>query len=140
TRLHGGVTTPGSNAVRAAQGAQGLDDWHQSPIWGIGYQISDQASQVYIQELAAGGMLLFLSMAVYSLGALVTTWQIRMRNSLAFALAATIVTTLALNIVEADLTDRFYYAPAAFIVALIVHMSRYGDDIDVDANSPADTV
>jgi hypothetical protein len=119
TRLSGGVATEGSDVVRAAVGAQGIRDFHYSPIKGIGLQVSTEASQVYIQELAAGGLLLFAAMSIYAVGGMVTAARLIRRYDLAAALLAALLVTLALNIFEADLTDRFYYVPAAILVALI---------------------
>jgi hypothetical protein len=119
TRLSGGVATQGSDVVRAAVGAQGLRDFRHSPIKGIGLQVSTEASQVYIQELAAGGLLLFAAMSIYAVGGMIAAARLIRRYDLAAALLAALLVTLALNIFEADLTDRFYYVPAAILVALI---------------------
>lgn len=119
TRLSGGAATEGSDVVRAAVGAQGLRDFRHSPIQGIGLQVSTEASQVYIQELAAGGILLFAAMAIYMMGAAIASARLIRRYDLAAALLAAVLVTLALNVFEADLTDRFYYVPAAILVALI---------------------
>ncbi len=123
TRLSGGVATAGSDTVRAAVGAQGLRDFHHSPIQGIGLQASFDASQVYIQELASGGLLLFIAMSVYSLGGIIAAARLIRRDDLAAGLLAALLATLALNVFEADLTDRFYYVPAAILVALI-HIAK----------------
>ncbi len=119
TRLSGGVATQGSDVVRAAVGAQGLRDFRHSPIKGIGLQVSTEASQVYIQELAAGGLILFATMSIYAVGGMIAAARLVRRYDLAAALLAALIVTLALNIFEADLTDRFYYVPAAILVALI---------------------
>jgi hypothetical protein len=119
TRLSGGVATQGSDVVRATVGAQGLRDFRHSPIQGIGLQVSTEASQVYIQELAAGGLILFAAMSIYSLGGMIAAARLIRRYDLAAALLAALIVTLALNIFEADLTDRFYYVPAAILVALL---------------------
>ncbi len=120
TRLFGNVTTTGSDFVRAEVGAQGWIDFHTYPIHGIGLQASTQASQVYLQELASGGLLLFIAMSVYMLGAGWTAFRLVPRDPLAAAILASVITTLALDIFEADLTDRFYYVPEAILVALLV--------------------
>ena len=118
TRLSGGTATAGSDLVRATVGAQGLRDFRHSPIQGIGLQVSIEASQVYIQELAAGGLILFVGNVDLCVGGMVAAARLIRRYDLAAALLAALVVTLALNIFEADLTDRFYYVPAAILVAL----------------------
>jgi hypothetical protein len=119
TRLAGNPTTAGSDIVRARVGAQGLADFRHSPLHGIGLQASTDASQVYIQELAAGGLLLFIGMSVYMLGAAWSAVRWIKVDPLAAAILASIGATLALNLFEADLTDRFYYVPEAILIAML---------------------
>lgn len=119
TRLVGNPTTAGSDIVRARVGAQGLADFRHSPIHGIGLQASTDASQVYIQELAAGGLLLFVAMSVYMVGAGYAAWRWISVNPLAGAVLGSVIATLVLNFFEADLTDRFYYVPEAILVAML---------------------
>ena len=132
TRLSGGIATSGSNTVRKIVAHQGWLDFKHSPIWGIDYDISDQASQVYLQEMAAGGLLLLAAMNIYAIAGMVAAWTLRVRHQLALALGVAIATSLALNIFEADLTDRFYYVPPAILAALV-----YGDARGI---VPSDTV
>jgi hypothetical protein len=137
TRLSGGIATAGSNTVRNLVGHQGVLDWQHSPIWGIDYDISDQASQVYLQELASGGLLLFGAMTVYSLGAIVDSWALRRQYALALALMCSIVASLALNFFEADLTDRFYYVSPAILAALLTAHRRGLIEPDHPIEEPA---
>jgi hypothetical protein len=128
TRLSGNVTTAGSDIVRAENGAQGWADFRHSPIHGIGLQVSTEASQVYIQELAAGGLVLFLAMSAYMLGAAWDSLKLIPHDSLAAAILGSIGATLALNLFEADLTDRFYYVPEAILVAMLITRRVHGAD------------
>jgi hypothetical protein len=120
TRLKGSAaTTSGSDTVRHMVGHQGILDFQHSPLQGVGLQVSFEASQVYIQELASGGLLLFMAMSIYMLGGMYTAARLMPENDLPAAVLAALVATLALNIVEADLTARFYYVPAAILVAYV---------------------
>ena len=119
TRLSGDSNTSGSDTVRSLVGHQGSLDFHQSPIHGIGLQASFDASQVYLQELASGGLILFLAMQIYMAGGLWTSWRYLKRYDMAMACFCSLTAILALNIFEADLTDRFYYVPAAILVAMV---------------------
>jgi hypothetical protein len=121
TRLDVPYTTSGSDQVRAIVGAQGMRDFFHAPAAGIGLQVSDEAQQVYIQELAAGGLVLFIGMSVYMIGAIATSARLMRYESMAGAALAALLATLALNFAEAELTDRFYYVPAAILVALLEH-------------------
>jgi hypothetical protein len=68
------------------------------------------------------------------LGAIVTAARRANAEPLAGALLAALLITLVLNVFEADLTDRFYYVPAAILVAL-VHTADTGPR-DVAARDP----
>ena len=120
TRLKGSnTTTGGSDLVRSIVGHQGVLDWQHSPITGVGLQVSFEASQVYLQELASGGLLLFTAMSIYMLGGVFTAFRLMPESDLAAAVLASLIAILALNIFEADLTDRFYYLPVAILVAYV---------------------
>lgn len=136
TRLSSDSNTGGSDTVRQLVGDQGIRDWHYSPIKGIGLQAYFDASEVYLQELASGGLILFVAMQVYMGGGIYTAWRYLKRNSLAMACGCALIGALALNLFEADLTDRFYYVPAAILLAL-VHSLK--DDDGEDAADAADT-
>lgn len=127
TRLSGSTSAAGSDIVRAEVGAQGMADLRQSPVHGIGLQVSTEASQVYIQELAAGGLILFVAMSTYMLGAAWDAFKRIPFEPMAAAILASIGATLALNIFEADLTDRFYYVPEAILVAMMISRRVHGD-------------
>ena len=75
-------------------------------------------------------------MFVYSSGSAVVAYNLMKRYDLAAALLTITLTIAALNIFEADLTDRFYYVPAAILVALL-----YSDRLQREAGeSPPATV
>jgi O-Antigen ligase len=140
TRLASNSNTGGSDTVRQLVGDQGIRDWHFSPIKGIGLQAYFDASEVYLQELAAGGLILFFAMQVYMCGGIYTAWRYLKRDNLAMACGCALVGALALNLFEADLTDRFYYVPAAILLALVHSLD--GDDTesaDTDAVDPGFT-
>jgi hypothetical protein len=133
TRLTGGIDTAGSDTIRSALAHQAILDLRHSPIWGIGLQVSDEAQNVYLQELASGGLLLFAAMAVYMFGGIITALRLIDRYHVAAAVAASLLAMLAINYVEADITDRFYYIPAAIIIALAYSQRLPGEQ---DADPP----
>jgi hypothetical protein len=137
TRLSAGAPTSGSDSVRAIAGAQGVRDFLEAPFAGIGLQISDQASQVYLQELASGGLVLFIGMTVYMLGGLGSSLALIRHTALGGMLAVAFVATAILNFVEADLTDRFYYVPGAILVA-VLEGRRLGAQEQVDGGEVDD--
>jgi hypothetical protein len=119
TRLQSSPITQGSDRVRAMAGAQGARDFRHSPFAGIGLQASGQASQVYLQELATGGLILFIGVSVYTLGGIIESARLMATSTLAGMVLAALLTSVVLNYVETDLTDRFYYVPAAILITLL---------------------
>jgi hypothetical protein len=118
TRLTGGSSARGSDEARSIVATQGLQDFHHSPIDGVGFQVAAEATNVYVQELAAGGLLLFVGMQIYTLGGIRSAFMLRQVHDMASALLASLITAAVFNYVEADLTDRFYYVPTALVVAI----------------------
>jgi hypothetical protein len=119
TRLTGDFTTAGSDTIRNALAHQAILDLQHSPIWGIGLQVSSEAQNVYLQELAAGGLLLFTAMAVYMVSGIVVSLRLVNTYDIGAAVAASMLAMLAINYVEANITDRYYYIPAAIIIAVV---------------------
>lgn len=136
TRLGSGLGA-GSSEVRGIVGHQGVEDFLHFPFYGVGLQFGTDASQVYLQELSAGGLLLFVTVSVYLLGAAIDALRLVRFDSLAAAVLGSIVATIGLDFVEADLTDRFYYVPEAILVAMLVAVPTMRHRADVDPQRPA---
>jgi hypothetical protein len=138
TRLSGAAAadTSGSNAVRAIVGHQGIQDFKHSPLDGIGLQVADQAQNVYLQELASGGILLFAALLIYTLSNLRLSISLMRYYDLAGALVACAIASTVFNYLEADLTDRFFYVPTAIAVMLAQHF-RSTHDLSFDEAIPS---
>jgi hypothetical protein len=132
TRLIGSGNQSGSNLARSIVAHQGYLDWLHSPVDGVGLQVATEAQNVYLQELASGGLILFGAMSIYLVWSGVSAARLMPRHDLGAALVAVTVAIAALNIFEADLTDRFYYVPAAILVSLI-----YTDRMDQEEAAAA---
>lgn len=121
TRLTSSSSTVGSNAIRSAVGDQAVRDFVHSPIDGIGFQVAAEAQNVYLQQLASGGILIFASMAVYLIAGLYYAARLMRVHDLAGPLFVSILAGAALNYVGASLTDRYNYVPNAILVALVMY-------------------
>ncbi|GAB2478953.1 O-antigen ligase family protein [Jatrophihabitans fulvus] len=119
TRLYGNDTTEGSDTVRERVADQGLRDFFFSPVKGIGMQASTDASQVYLQQLQAGGLVLFTIMSIYLVAASWDSFKLIRNTPIAAAICAAVVAKVPMNFVETSLTDRFYYLPEAILAALL---------------------
>lgn len=127
TRLSGGTaSTEGSDAVRALVGAQGVADFSHSPIDGVGFQVAAEAQNVYLQQLAAGGLLLFVALLILASAAISVAYRLRTVSDLAGPLFVSLVGAAALNLVGSSLTDRFFYVPLGLVVALHYHYRQPG--------------
>jgi hypothetical protein len=67
-------------------------------------------------------------MSAYMLGAAWDSLKLIPHDPLAAAILGSIGATLALNLFEADLTDRFYYVPEAILVAMLITRRVHGAD------------
>lgn len=120
TRLvSGGASTSGSDTARSIVAHQGILDFLHSPLDGVGLQVATEAQNVYLQELASGGLILFLGMQVYLLASIYYSARLIPRHDLGAAFVGVGIAIACLNVFEADLTDRFYYVPAAILVSLL---------------------
>lgn len=108
-----------SDAQRALLQTQAIADFSVSPIHGIGFDHVDEAHQVFLQLLAAGGVIGLLGYATYWIGVLRTgLFARRLDPNIASVLLVSSLCFLALNLVENQVTDRYVYVPAALIVGL----------------------
>jgi hypothetical protein len=94
---------------------------------------------VYLQELATGGLILFIGVSVYTLGGIVASIRLMRTSALAAMVLAALLTSVVLNYVETDLTDRFYYVPAAILITLLDMQRRQADSESepISASVPA---
>ncbi|HEX6540023.1 MAG TPA: O-antigen ligase family protein [Candidatus Dormibacteraeota bacterium] len=108
-----------SDAQRTILQAQAIADFSVSPIHGIGFDHVDEAHQVFLQLLAAGGVIGLLGYLTYWIGVLRTGLLARRVDpNIASVLLVSSLCFLALNLVENQVTDRYLYVPAALIAGL----------------------
>lgn len=108
-----------SNESRIEAMTQGLHDFLQSPIYGIGLQFLDQAHNGYIQSMAAGGLILLTAMVTLNVAALSAAWDLMKSDTLAQALAATMIVRFGYELLEGSLVDYAAFVPVALIAGLL---------------------
>jgi hypothetical protein len=69
-------------------------------------------------------------------GAILTAWRNFNRSDMSTAVLGSLFAILVLNLFEADLTDRFYYVPAAILIAMVQTLDA--DDAATKAAAEAD--
>lgn len=138
TRLSSTATgAKGSDVVRELVAQQGLHDFNHSPFDGVGLQVSAEAHNAYLQALAAGGLLLFLTYLAAVAGSLWTSARLIRRDQLAIPLTASIVADALYNGLENTLTYRFVYVPVGVAAAVWSLHVRREEDVDPDLLLPA---
>jgi hypothetical protein len=109
-----------SDAQRTSVRTQGFDDWHYRPINGIGWGHAADAHLIYLQLLAAGGMLALVGFTLYVGGTLRIAWtRERSTDPLVGALIASVATWLIIGLVENQLTDQWTYVPIGLLAVVI---------------------
>jgi O-antigen/teichoic acid export membrane protein len=115
-----------SNYQRAEVRSYSLRAFEARPLTGVGYTVIDDAHDIYVQLLAAGGVIGLASFAVIMAGAfglVMRLWRSPERLSAA-ALGAALVVWGLDGIVENQITDRYLYVPIAVLVALVALQPR----------------
>jgi hypothetical protein len=126
-RLKNNGSASGSNTARDLVGHQGVLDFKHSPFDGVGMQVAAEAHNVYLQALAAGGLLLFSGYAIYVLCALWTGYQHALKAEWAYPFAIAALSGGMLAYVESALTDRLAYVPLALIAAMPMRNAITGE-------------
>lgn len=139
TRLSSTATgAKGSDVVRQLVAEQGLRDFSYSPFDGVGLQVSAEAHNAYLQALAAGGLILFVTYIVFVAGALWTSAAALRRYRLAIPLIASVAAAALYNGLENTLTYRFVYVPAGIAAALASLRAARDRPAEPDAATPSE--
>ena len=118
-RLSGNTgSADGSDQARAIIFKQGVADFQHSPIDGVGMQVAEEAHNVYLQALAAGGVILLAGYLIFVFSGLFKAIQQMKYDPLAYALFAGALGGAIFVIVQAALTDRIAYMMLALIATL----------------------
>jgi len=108
----------GSDQARAIIFTQGVNDFKHSPIDGVGLQVAEEAHNVYLQALAAGGVILLAGYLIFIFAGLSKVIKQMKFEPLAYPLFVSTVAGALFAVVQAALTDRVAYVPLALIATL----------------------
>ncbi|WP_029430293.1 O-antigen ligase [Blastococcus sp. URHD0036] len=118
-RLTGAASAAESDSIRAGIADQALVDFGHSPFRGIGLPVIADGHSIYLQLLAAGGVLLALAFALAVVGcALDARALARRQGDLPRVLLVALGVWLLVGLVENQLTDVYLYVPFALLAGL----------------------
>jgi hypothetical protein len=108
-----------SNAERAMLHTQALNDLKNYPIFGIGIKHINEAHNVYLQMMSAGGCLLVAGMLIYWFGALRSCWLAKRSGEwLGPYVMVSVIAWIVIGALENQLTDRYLYYTVGCAAAL----------------------
>ncbi|HUQ20915.1 MAG TPA: O-antigen ligase family protein [Gemmatimonadaceae bacterium] len=114
-----------ANEERADLSNQAIKDFAARPVDGVGLEVLNQAHNIYLQILAAGGLVLGAGFAVYFLGVLRAGYaERRSPDPLGLYLLVAVLVWIAAGTFGTQLTDRYLYFPVGALAALQYHRMR----------------
>jgi O-antigen ligase len=124
-----------SNETRIGLLEQAWSDFRRYPIFGAGLRHISEAHNIFLQLLAAGGVVLAAGMVAYIFFILRDCWQLS-RGGIVFArfLMISIASWLLLGMVQNEIVDRELYFTIGCVAALIASRSSacYGSAVATD--------
>ncbi len=110
-----GTSLMRSDGIRQLSRQQAYLDWMHDPFFGIGFSVLNQAHSVYLQLLAAGGLLLCLSFIVADFHLLILTLRI-VRFQSTNAVLSLIFLTLVNRIIQNQVDLPFVYLVSSIVL------------------------
>ena len=116
----GGNNTSGSDTARSHLADIAMDQFRAEPIQGVGMGVIQDAHNIYLQLLAAGGLIAAASFLTYVLG-LANSVRRAFRGPLrdpAVAAGLSVLMWLVNGRYDAQLADKYLYVVPGFLVAI----------------------
>ncbi len=124
--------TQNSNDDRLILLRLAVGDFSRYPIFGAGIRHVVEAHNIYLQILAAGGVVLGIAMLVYWGAILFDCWTLgRLDNSFGYYLLISIIAWMILGAIENQLTDRHFYYTVGCIAAISAFRSTPDEESSV---------
>jgi hypothetical protein len=115
-----GSAGQGSDTIRAEVARQAVRDIKERPLLGIGFDVAGDGHSVYLQAVAAGGLLTLGALIAHTAAALRTV-RLRLHGRVDLVTAAllgSVAAWLLLIVTENALVERYMYLPLAFLLVL----------------------
>src|SRR2546421_3140678 len=115
----GGASAAESNSERHHLLLQARADIEHSPLYGLGFRVVNDAHDIYLQLLAAGGAVALGAFLVFALGTIAAGRAAAGADRpLAVACSAAVGTWWMVGFIENQLVDPYLYVPVALLVSL----------------------
>jgi O-antigen ligase len=114
------VNTTGSDTQRSQLADLATHQFESRPVQGVGFNVIADAHDIYLQLLAAGGVIAMLSFLTYLGGLAASAWQARAgpQRDVAAAMSVAIVMWLINGTLDNQLGDKYLYVIPGLLIAL----------------------
>jgi hypothetical protein len=114
------VNTAGSDTQRSQLAHLAIQQFEAQPVQGVGFSVIADAHSIYLQLLAAGGVIALLSFLTYLGGLAASAWRAMAgpQRDLAAAISVSIVMWLINGAIDNQLGDKYLYVLPGLLVAL----------------------
>lgn len=131
-----------SNTTRRAAAHTALVQFRDRPVEGVGFQVIEDAHNIYLQLLAAGGVVAFISFVIY-IGGLGGTYLRARRGPLrdeATVIVASVLVWLVGGVFDNQLIDKFLYVMPGLLLAsaYLVERGPERERADLSQHQPHD--
>jgi O-antigen ligase/polysaccharide polymerase Wzy-like membrane protein len=114
------VNTAGSDTQRSQLAHLALQQFQARPVQGVGFSVIADAHSIYLQLLAAGGLIAFFSFLTYLGGLAASAWRAFSGplRDVAAAISVSIVMWLINGAIDNQLGDKYLYVLPGLLIAL----------------------
>jgi hypothetical protein len=114
------VNTAGSDTQRSQLADLAINQFETRPVQGVGFAVIADAHSIYLQLLAAGGVIAMLSFLTYLGGLASAAWEARAgpQRDIAAAISISILMWLINGAIDNQLGDKYLYVVPGLLVAL----------------------
>jgi O-antigen ligase len=113
------INTAGSDSQRSQLAHLAMDQFEARPISGVGMSVIADAHSIYLQLLAAGGVIAMLSFLTYMGGLAASAWRAMAGplRDVAAAISVSIVMWLVNGIIDNQLADKYLWVVPGLLIA-----------------------
>jgi O-antigen ligase len=114
------VNTAGSDSQRSQLAQLAIDQFQARPLSGVGFSVIADAHSIYLQLLAAGGVIAMLSFLTYLGGLAASVWRAMAGplRDVAAAAGISIVMWLINGFIDNQLGDKYLFVIPGLLIAL----------------------